>query len=61
MRKSSLEMHTPGLMSVEPTEIKNVKHHLPSGGSVASSPAREMEINDKAKMSLLEKILCYMW
>ena len=28
---------------------------------VASSPAREKELNEKAKMSLFEKILCYMW
>ena len=61
MRKSSLEMTTPVLMSVEPTDIENAKHYLPSGGSIASSPAREMELNEKAKMSLFEKILCYMW
>ena len=61
MRKSSLEMTTPVLPSAKPTDIENVKHHHLSGGSVANKRAREMEINEKTKMSLLEKILCYMW
>ena len=61
MRKSSLEMTTPVLMSVKPTDIENVEYHLLSGGSVASRPAREIELNEKAKMSLFEKILSYMW
>ena len=61
MRKSSLEMTTPILLSVEPTDIENVKHHLLSGGNVASSPAREMESIPRGELNTFESILCYMW
>ena len=65
MRKSSaskkLENTRPIQMSVAPTAIEHGQHHLRSGGSVASSPAREMESIPRGELSIFESILCYMW